>query len=89
MSKKKSKRIECGITRHQFEEAARPIVLVAQGDGVRITVPVRDFSTGSFGWYGSTKVGVLVGGKNVLVQLSVTGVVLGSKDLPPDGEEEQ
>jgi hypothetical protein len=47
-----------------------------------VSADVKEFSTGSVGWYYSGKMAVRVGERPVNVQVSVTITVIGSKDLP-------
>jgi hypothetical protein len=43
---------------------------------------VREFSTGSLGWYTNGTIQVTVGGTPVDVQIGLNMTVAGSKDLP-------
>lgn len=71
-------RPKAGISRADFTTHATPLV-VRIGEQ-SIVVNVKQFSTGSFGWYGSTKLVLTVDGKPVTVQVSVQAPVVGSKD---------
>jgi hypothetical protein len=51
-------------------------------NGQPMTAEVKEFSTGSFGWYLNGKTNVDVGGKLVTVQIGMNLTVVGSKDLP-------
>ena len=45
---------------------------------------VKEFSTGSLGWYLNGKTSIDVGGKPVSVQIGMNLTIVGSKDLPKD-----
>lgn len=73
------------ITLTQFNLAAQPMTFVAgatSGSPLTVVGVPKEFSTGSFGWYGSGKAIALVDGKPVQVQLAVTATIIGSKDAP-------
>ena len=70
----------CPITRAEFREKARPIEVTIAG--VPYTAEVKEFSTGSFGWFVNAKTYVEVGGKRVGVQIGLNLTAVGSKDLP-------
>lgn len=71
---------ECPISRASFHEKAKP-VKVQIGD-TTLTAEVRDFSTGSFGWYVNGKATIDVDGTSVAVQVGMNLTVIGSKDVP-------
>ncbi len=70
----------CPIDRGEFREKAKPVPVVI--NGVNLMAEVKEFSTGSFGWYLSGKVSVEVGGKPCMAQIGLNLTVVGSKDLP-------
>ena len=70
----------CPISRTQFVEHAEPLKVIINGQ--EMTAEVKEFSTGSFGWYLNSKTNVDVGGKLVTVQIGMNLTVVGSKDLP-------
>ncbi len=72
----------CPIQRADFDRQAKPLA-VKIGDQ-EFQVPVKKFSTGSFGWYLNAKTKIDVGGTPVDVQIGLNLTVVGSKDLPPD-----
>lgn len=72
----------CPITRAEFREHAKPVT-VKIGE-VPMMAEVKEFSTGSLGWYLSGKTTVEVGGKPVSVQIGLNLTLVGSKDLPKD-----
>lgn len=69
---------DCPVTRAQFVAAAKP--LVVQVENMSLTAVVKEFSTGSFGWYLNGKITVPVGDKTVTVQVGGNFVVVGSKE---------
>jgi hypothetical protein len=72
----------CPVSRKQFKEKA-PAVQVTI-NGVNFSVPSREFSTGSLGWYLSGKTNIEVDGKPVSVQIGLNLTVVGSKELPKE-----
>jgi hypothetical protein len=79
MAKQKSENgTVCPVSREQFLKAAKPLTLTI--DGKTLVAPVKEFSTGSFGWFTNDKLVVEVDGVPVKVQPSISLVVVGSKD---------
>lgn len=76
-AKEKAKRT-CPITKEKFLAGAKPLALVV--NGVPMSAMVKDFSTGSFGWYMNGKTTVTVDGVPVDVQLGFNLTVVGSKE---------
>lgn len=74
------KRTKCPVSRAQFLEHAKDMELVI--NGVPMSASVKEFSTGSLGWYLCGKMTVLVDGKTVTVQIGGNFTVVGSKELP-------
>lgn len=72
----------CPITRADFREHAQAIKI--EIDGKALTAEVKEFSTGSLGWYLNDKTTVEIGGKRVTVQIGLNLTIIGSKDLPKD-----
>jgi hypothetical protein len=70
----------CPVTRAEFREQAKPVEVTI--NGVPLQAEVKEFSTGSFGWYLNGKVPVKVGDKTVHVQVGLNLTVIGSKELP-------
>jgi hypothetical protein len=78
---------ECNVTRDEFAKGARVLVadLRPHGDQERqasVMLTPKQFSTGSLGWYGNTKVSVLLDGKLVDCQVGFQVTLIGSKELP-------
>ena len=68
----------CPVTRSQFVEKAEPLKVVINGQ--ELLAEVKEFSTGSFGWYLNGKILVPIDGKNVSVQIGMNLAVVGSKE---------
>jgi hypothetical protein len=73
----------CPVSRAQFKENAKPVEVIV--NGIPMTAEVKEFSTGSLGWYLNGKMSIKVGDSAVTVQIGMNMTVLGSKDLPKDG----
>jgi hypothetical protein len=73
---------KCPITRSKFRESATPVRVEIGGSAM--LAEAREFSTGSLGWYLSSKTVIDVGGTPVSVQIGLNLTVVGSKDLPPE-----
>jgi hypothetical protein len=78
MAKEKANGKACPVTRQQFLKAAKPLTLTI--DGKTLVASVKEFSTGSFGWFTNDKLVVEVDGVSCKVQPSISLVVVGSKD---------
>lgn len=76
--KPNGKKTECPVTKEQFLAVARALKLQVGDQGMFASV--KEFSTGSFGWYCNDKFTVTIGDKEVRVQPSISLVVVGSKD---------
>ncbi len=70
------------LTRAEFREAALPVKV--EINGVPMMAEVKEFSTGSLGWYLNGKTVIDVGGKPVSVQIGMNLTIVGSKELPKD-----
>jgi hypothetical protein len=70
----------CPITRAEFTQHAKP-VSIKIGE-VPLLADVKEFSTGSLGWYLNGKTTIEVGGKPVTVQIGMNLTIVGSKELP-------
>jgi len=77
---------KCPVTRIEFRQEAQPLKI--EVNGVPMIAEVKEFSTGSLGWYLNSKSVVEVGGKQVTVQIGMNITVIGSKDLPKETLEE-
>lgn len=74
--------VKCPVTRAEFREGAQPIKIVI--NDIPMMAEVKEFSTGSLGWYLNGKTVIDVGGKQVSVQIGMSLTIVGSKDLPKD-----
>lgn len=69
----------CPVTRAEFVNLAKPVEVVI--DGIPMTAEVKEFSTGSLGWYLNGKANIKVGEKSVSVQIGMNLTIVGSKEL--------
>ena len=69
----------CGITRAEFQAGARPLSVSV--NGTPMIAGVKQFSTGSFGWYLTGKTVIDIGGTPVSVQIGMNMTVIGSKEV--------
>jgi hypothetical protein len=81
-----AKKTACPITRDEFRTQARPVTVAI--NGVPLVAEVKEFSTGSLGWYLNGKTTVEVNGTPVSVQIGLNLTIVGSKELPGDGAAE-
>ncbi|MBS0265573.1 MAG: hypothetical protein JSS02_26810 [Planctomycetes bacterium] len=72
----------CPVTRAQFVEQAKPVEVII--NGVPMVAEVKEFSTGSLGWYLNGKATVRVGETPVSVQIGMNLTIVGSKELPKE-----
>jgi hypothetical protein len=77
---KPSKKTACPVSRAQFRAKAQPIAVTINGSTQ--TAEVKEFSTGSLGWYVNGKITVEVDGVRVPVQVGLNLTCVGSKELP-------
>jgi hypothetical protein len=73
---------KCPVTRAEFRESAQPVKV--EINGIPMIAEVKEFSTGSLGWYLNGKSVIDVGGKQVTVQIGMNITVIGSKELPKE-----
>jgi len=72
----------CPVTRAEFHNDAKPVEITI--NGIPMTAEVKEFSTGSLGWYLNGKSNIKVGEKSVSVQIGMNLTIVGSKDLPKE-----
>ena len=72
----------CPISRPQFLSKAKPVTVTI--NGVPLLAEVKEFSTGSLGWYLNGKTAIEVDGVPVSVQIGMNMTVVGSKELPKE-----
>lgn len=70
----------CSITREDFRSQAQPVEIVI--NGVPLLAEVKEFSTGSLGWYLNAKTVIKIGEKAVTAQIGMNLTIVGSKELP-------
>jgi hypothetical protein len=75
-----AKKTSCPITRADFRSKAKGVSVVI-GDQ-RLLAEVKEFSTGSLGWYLNGKTSIDIDGTPVSVQIGLNLTIVGSKDLP-------
>jgi hypothetical protein len=73
----------CPVSRSQFRAKAKPIAVTI--NNIPQIAEVKEFSTGSLGWYLNGKATVEVDGTPVSVQIGLNMTIVGSKELPRDG----
>ena len=78
---KERKKTECPLTKEQFMEAAKPVTLTIEqgGSKVQMTLGLKEFSSGSYGWFGNDKLTLVVGETACKIQPSISLVLVGSK----------
>ena len=72
----------CPVTRAEFRSAAQPVEVII--DGSKFLADVKEFSTGSLGWYLNGKAILKIGDKSVNVQVGLNLTIVGSKELPKE-----
>jgi hypothetical protein len=77
-----AKKTTCPITRSDFREKAKAVTVMI--NNVPLQAEVKEFSTGSLGWYLNGKTVIDVGGTPVSVQIGMNLTIVGSKELPQD-----
>ena len=77
-----AKKTVCSITREEFRSKAKPVSVVI--NSVPLQAEVKEFSTGSLGWYLNGKTSIEIDGKLVSVQIGLNLTIVGSKELPKD-----
>lgn len=78
-----AKKTVCPISRADFKTKAKPATIKFNNEE-EIAVPIKEFSTGSLGWYLNRKIEIDVGGVKVPVQVGLNLTIVGSKELPQD-----
>lgn len=71
-------RAQCPINRDEFSAKAVPVTLIIGGN--EYIAEVKEFATGSFGWYYGGKASMKVGEKTLHVQVGCNLTVVGSKE---------
>lgn len=66
------------IAREDFKRHALP--LEATIAGIEMSIPLKEYSTGSFGWHQVGKLAIEVNGIELPVQMGLTFTVIGSRN---------
>jgi hypothetical protein len=77
-----AKKTTCPISRTDFRQRAKPVSVTI--NSIPLQADVKEFSTGSLGWYLNGKATIDVGGTPVSVQIGLNLTIVGSKELPGD-----
>jgi hypothetical protein len=77
-----AKKTNCPVSRDDFRTHAKPITV--QVGAVPLVAEVKEFSTGSLGWYLNGKTTIEINGVPVAVQIGMNLTIVGSKELPQD-----
>jgi len=72
----------CPISRADFRTKAKPVTVTI--NNVPLQADVKEFSTGSLGWFLNGKTTMDVGGTLVSVQIGLNMTIVGSKELPQE-----
>jgi hypothetical protein len=75
------------ISRAAFRAKAKAVTVTIGNQ--QLEAEVKEFSTGSLGWYLNAKTTVEVDGVRVPVQIGLNLTIVGSKELPRDEEDEE
>lgn len=78
----KAPKKRCPLTKEEFVKSAKPLAVTV--NGVPMAAAVKEFSTGSFGWYLNGKTAVEINGTTVDVSLGFNLTCVGSK--PDNGD---
>ena len=70
--------INVPVTRAEFLNDAQPVEITI--NGIPMTADVKEFSTGSLGWYLNGKANIKVGDKSVSLQIGMNLTIVGSKE---------
>ena len=73
---------KASITRADFRESAQPVKVVI--NDIPMMAEVKEFSTGSLGWYLNGKSTIRINDKPVSVQIGLNLTIVGSKELPKE-----
>ena len=82
MENRMAAKTTCPITRKQFKDHANPVEVTI--NGIPLLAEVKEFSTGSLGWYLNGKTTIKIGETPVSVQIGMNLTIVGSKELPKD-----
>lgn len=77
-----AKKTTCPISRGDFKSKAKALPVTIAG--AQHLADVKEFSTGSFGWFLNAKATIDVDGVLVPVQINANLIIVGSKEAPAD-----
>ena len=77
-----AKKTTCPINRADFRAKAKPVAITIGGNAQM--AEVKEFSTGSLGWYLNARTTLEIDGQHVPVLINASLVIVGSKELPHD-----
>jgi hypothetical protein len=77
-----AKKTTCPISRADFRAKAKPVTVTI--GNVSQMAEVKEFSTGSLGWYVNGRTTLEIDGTHVPVLINASLVIVGSKELPAD-----
>ena len=77
-----AKKTTCPISRADFRAKAKPVTVTI--GNVPQMAEVKEFSTGSLGWYVNGRISLEIDGQHVPVLINASLVIVGSKELPAD-----
>ncbi len=77
-----AKKTICPINRADFRAKAKPISVTI--GSMSQTADVKEFSTGSLGWYLNGRTTIEIDGQHVPVLINASFVIVGSKELPAE-----
>ncbi len=75
----KSKATVCPISKEQFRKNARSMAI--QIGESQVMAAVKEFATGSLGWYVNAKIPVVIDGVECQVQVGANLTIVGSKKM--------
>jgi hypothetical protein len=78
-----AKKTTCPISRADFRAKAKPITVTI--GNISQMAEVKEFSTGSLGWYVNGRTTIEIDGQHLPVLINASLVIVGSKELPKDG----
>jgi hypothetical protein len=77
-----ARKTTCPISRAEFRAKAKPVTVNI--GNVSQLAEVKEFSTGSLGWYVNGRTTLEIDGQPVPVLINASLVIVGSKELPAD-----
>lgn len=78
--KPEKKAVTCPVSRDQFRKGAKPVNVSI--NGVPMVAMVKEFESGSLGWYLGNKTIIEIDGVQVEATIGLNLIITKSKDLP-------